>query len=85
MDYCRYSTAENPDDLIAPISDEELDDDYMNGWYAGWDLAMTRVKAILQNNAGTSAEELLTHFPLHPAQPDEILEHEEWLAAQGVV
>lgn len=56
-------------------------------WQDGFDFGMKRIKEILTNESirhHITLDLLQSRLPLHPVQPDEILEPQDWLVAQGV-
>ena len=59
-----------------------MEDDYELGWLAGWDACHKRFTDILARFPNQCAF-ISIHLPLHPSQPDEIIERTDWLQAQG--
>jgi hypothetical protein len=55
---------------------------YEDVWQDGWDACHKRFEDILKRFPLECAM-ILNRLPLHPSQPDRILEHNDWLNAQG--
>jgi len=57
--------------------------EYEDGWYDGWDACHARFAEILKRFPLQCAM-ITARLPLHPSQPDAVIEPQDWLAAQGV-
>lgn len=68
------------DDSMTHAVKESDKEGYEQGFNAGWDACHERFRAILKRFHQYA---ILSRLPLHPVQPDEVLEHRDWLMAQG--
>lgn len=55
--------------------------DYEDGFHDGWDACHKRFEDILKRFPECTF--ILRRLPLHPSQPDQVIEHKDWLLAQG--
>ena len=58
------------------------EDAYEAAFQDGWDACHKRFSDILKHFPLQCAF-ITARLPLHPSQPDEIIEHQDWLMAQG--
>jgi len=65
------------------LGDPEFDE-YNSGFQDGWDACHKRFADILKRFPLQCAM-ISQRLPLHPSQPDEVIEHTDWLHAQGKI
>lgn len=75
-----------PPDALDLEDPESTQPTYEDGWQEGFDICQKRYMDILgQFEWPELQNRIIRHLPLHPSQPDRVLEHTDWLHAQGQI